>query len=323
MARGHIPLPAQHPSIEVSTVSPSPASLTEGDDLCDTDVTTLATHSVTLLICLCGLAGNRAVISLLSLKGDNFFIRGMAVTDFLFLLLTVPSVLILLEEDVSCSLILPVLYLHFLFQLSLFSCYWAPLWLMTFGLAMYIKKLLKCCCRRDIPDHLLWVVMIVQFWAFSTLFTEIPTLTSQCQSNYLEHCQAALITTWAIILLLLVTPITVLVFSSTINSIKAKWGSQQQQPEGLDIVAVSIGLFTLLSILWNFLQQLCYIAVHSHFFFLLTCTNSSMKSFIFFLAGRCWRPCSVGTLWLSPQRVCEEPEENPAHRNDPTKQTDV
>nr|XP_026654952.1 mas-related G-protein coupled receptor member H-like [Zonotrichia albicollis] len=289
--------------MEVTTVSPSPASPTEGDDLCETDVTIVVTHSSTLLLCLCGLVGNGAVIRLLSLKGDNFFIRGMAVTDFLFLLLTVPSALILLVEDVSCSLILPLLYLRFLFRLSLFSCYWVPLLLMTFGLAMYIKKLLKRCCRRDLPNDLLWVVMIVQFWAFSALFAEIPTLTPQCQSNDQEHCREALIAVWAIILLLLVTPITVLVISSTINLIKAKWGSEQKQPEGLDIVIVSIGLFTLLFILCNFLQQLGYVTVPSHFFFLLTCINSSIKPFIYFLAGRCWRSCSVESLRLSLERV--------------------
>nr|XP_026654958.1 mas-related G-protein coupled receptor member H-like [Zonotrichia albicollis] len=289
--------------MEVTTMSPSPASPTEGDDLCGTDVTSMATHSVTLLVCLCGLVGNGAVIRLLSLKGDNFFIRALAATDFLFLLLTVPSALILLVEDMYCSLILPVLYLRFLFRLSLFSCYWVPLLLMTFSLSMYIKKLLKRCCRRDLPNDLLWVVMIVQFWAFSALFAEIPTLISQCQSNDQEHCQAALIAVWAIILLLLVAPITVLVISSTINLIKAKWGSEQKQTEGLDIVIVSIGLFTLLFILCNFLQQLGYIAVASHFFFLLTCINCSIKPFIYFLAGRCWRSCSVESLRLSLERV--------------------
>nr|XP_014130909.2 mas-related G-protein coupled receptor member H-like [Zonotrichia albicollis] len=227
----------------------------------------------------------------------------MAVTDFLFLLLTVPSSLILLVEDVSCSHILPLLYLRFLFQLSLFSCYWVTLWLMTFGLAIYIKKLLKRCCRLDLPNDLLWVGMIVQFWAFSALFTEIPTLIYQCQSNDQEPCQAALIAVWAIILLLLVAPITVLVISSTINLIKAKWGSEQKQREGLDIVIVSIGLVTLLFILCNFLQQLGYIAVPSHFLFLLTCINCSIKPFIYFLAGRCWRSCSVESLRLSLERV--------------------
>uniref|UniRef100_A0A8D2MR84 G-protein coupled receptors family 1 profile domain-containing protein n=1 Tax=Zonotrichia albicollis TaxID=44394 RepID=A0A8D2MR84_ZONAL len=266
-----------------------------------TDVTIVVTHSLTLLVCLCGLVGNGAVIRLLSLKGDNFFIRALAVTDFLFLLLTVPSALILL--DVSCSLILPLLYLHFLFQLSLFSCYWVPLFLTTGFLALCIEKLLNRCCRRDLPNDLFWVVMIVQFWAFSALFNEIPILTSQCQSNDQEHCQAALITMWAIILLLLVPPIAVLVISSTINLIKAKWGSQQKQPEGLDIVIVSIGLVTLLFILCNFLQQLGYIAIPSHFFFLLTCISSSIKPFICFLAGRCWRPCSVESLRLSFERV--------------------
>ncbi|XP_014130433.3 mas-related G-protein coupled receptor member B4-like [Zonotrichia albicollis] len=283
----------------------------------------MATHSVTLLIGLCGLAGNGAVIGLLSRKDENFLIHVLAVIDLLFLLLTVPSALILLVEDLSCSLILPLLYLRFLFRLSLFSCYWMPHFMMSVIFMDFIQELWKLCCRRDLSDGLTSVIFIVQFWAFSALFTEIPTLTSQCPSNEQEHCRAALITVWVIMLLLLVIPTTVLVISRTINLIKAMWGSQQQQPKGFDIVIISIGLFTLLFILCNFLQQLGYIVVPSHFLFLFTCINSSIKPFIYFLAGRCWRPCSVESLRLSLQRVFDEAEENTAHRNDPTMDTGV
>ncbi|XP_014113268.1 PREDICTED: LOW QUALITY PROTEIN: uncharacterized protein LOC102107254 [Pseudopodoces humilis] len=94
--------------MEMSTVSLSPTSPTEGDNLCETDVTNVAScdtnlDSVTLLICTCGLAGNRAVISLLNIGFTTDFIFNLAVAIFLFLLLMLPSTLLLLVDDVSCS----------------------------------------------------------------------------------------------------------------------------------------------------------------------------------------------------------------------------
>ncbi|XP_064278694.1 mas-related G-protein coupled receptor member H-like [Passer domesticus] len=294
--------------MEVTTVSPSPVSPTEGDHLCETDVTTVATHSVTLLICLCGLAGNGAVIGLLGLKGDKFIIQNLAVIDFLILLLTFPSALLFLVEDVSCSPILPLVYLRFLFRLSVVSCYWGPFWVTSFSIEVGIEMLLELCYRRDLPEELFFLVMSVQFWAFSALLSEAPTVTLLCPANEQEHCRAALIAVWAIILLLFVVPMTVLVIYSTIALIKARCGSQQKQPKGRDIVIVFTGPFTLLFLLWNFLQELGYIVVPSHFFFLLTCIYSSIKPFIYFLAGRCWRSCSVESLRLSLQRVFEDLE---------------
>ncbi|XP_023784200.1 LOW QUALITY PROTEIN: uncharacterized protein LOC111930407 [Cyanistes caeruleus] len=94
--------------MDMSTVSLSPTSPTGGDNLCEIDVTNVAScdtnvDSVTLLICICGLAGNGAVISLLNIGFTTDFIFNLAVTIFLFLLLMLPSTLLLLVEDVSCS----------------------------------------------------------------------------------------------------------------------------------------------------------------------------------------------------------------------------
>ncbi|RMB98059.1 hypothetical protein DUI87_25537 [Hirundo rustica rustica] len=155
-ARGHIPLPAQHPSMEVTTVSPSPASPTEWEDLCETHVTSVAIHSVTLLVCLCGLVGNGAVLWLLSLKNRNAYIFDLALADFIFLLFTSPAAIVLLVEDISCSPIMPLLYLSFLFQLSVMSYYWA-LFLMT-GINSNILDTCRFCCRCNFPERLFWLV---------------------------------------------------------------------------------------------------------------------------------------------------------------------
>ncbi|XP_077035756.1 uncharacterized protein LOC143694310 [Agelaius phoeniceus] len=305
--------------MEVSTVSPSPASPPEGDDLCETDVTTMATHSVTLLICLCGLAGNGAVIGF-SLISRNYRVFDLAVIDFLFLLFAVPSALLFLVEELSCSPILPELYLSFLFQLSVVSLSWGLFWLMRSSDVWYVYKLCKLCCCWELPKRLMWVVGSVQHWAFFVLFTVMPTVTFLCPSHQQEHCQAALISMYIIILLLLAPPVLI---SSTVDFIKAKRSSQQQQLKRRDIVTFLIVLFTLLLSLWYFLQHLGYIVVPSHFVFLPTCIHSSIKPFIYFLLGRCWRPCSMGSLRLSLQRVFEEPEENTAQRNYPAMDTGV
>ncbi|XP_064281918.1 mas-related G-protein coupled receptor member H-like [Passer domesticus] len=306
--------------MEVSTVSPSSMSPTEGDNLCETDVTSVAIHCAALLICLCGLAGNGAVIGLLSLKIHNAGIFDLAVMDLLFLLFAVPSALLILVEEVSCAPIMPLMFMNFLFQLSVGSYYWGLFWLMRSRNVRYMDKLCKLCCHWDLPVRLLWVVDSVQYWAFFTLFTVTPAVTFLCPSHEQEHCRAAFISMNTIILLFFAAPV---VISSTIDFIKAKWGSQQQQPKRLDIVLILTVLLTLLLGIFNFLQHLGYIAASSEVVFLLACIYSSIKPFIYFSAGSSWRACSVQSLWLALQRVFEEPKEKMAHSNDPAMDTEV
>ncbi|KAM7035104.1 mas-related G-protein coupled receptor member X4-like [Acridotheres tristis] len=306
--------------MEVTTVFPSPASPTEGDDLCEIDVTNVAIHTVTLLICLCGLAGNGAVLWLLSLKYRNSGIFELAFVDFLFLLFTLPSALLFLVEDVSCSIILPLTYVRFLFQLSVVSFYWAlyRLTLSSDELSMYNLCDLYCCC--DLPERLLWVVDSVQLWAFFALFTVIPVLTFLCPSHEQGHCRAARISMYTVVLLLFAAPMAI---SSTIKIIKACFGSKKQQPQMRENVISLIVLLTILLGLFNFLQQLGYSLVSSQVFFLLTCIHSTIKPFIYFLAGRCWSPCSMGSLRLSLQRVFDDKEENTAPRSEANADTVV
>ncbi|XP_032604468.3 mas-related G-protein coupled receptor member H [Taeniopygia guttata] len=304
--------------MEVTTVSPSAISPTEGADLCETDIPSVAIHIVTLLICLCGLAGNGAVLCLLELKICNDGIFTLAVIDFLFLLLTIPFALLSLVEDISCFPVVPLLYLNFLFKLSVLSYYWGLYWLMPNTPVVYMEKIFPLCCRCELPQRLFWVLGSVQYWAFFALFTVLPTVTSLCPSEEQGHCRAALISMYTIILLLFVAP---MVISSIIDFIKAKPGSQQQQPKRRDIVTVLIVLLTLLLIICDFLQQLGYLDVPSLVFFLFPCINSSFKPFTYFLAGRCWRPCSVRSLRPSLQRVFEEQKEKSGNTDDPAMDT--
>ncbi|TRZ15840.1 hypothetical protein HGM15179_011279 [Zosterops borbonicus] len=303
--------------MEVTTVSPSPASPTEGDDLCDIDVTNVAIHSVTLLICLCGLVGNGIVLCSLSLKDINAYIYDLAFADFIFLLFTVPSDLLFLMEDVFCSHIMSLLYMSFLFQLSVVSCYWALFQLTRISSLLNMFKLFRRC---DVPLRLWWLVDHVQYWAFFALFAVIPAVTNLCPSHEQLHCRAAVISMYIIILLLFAAPVLI---SSTIDFISAKWGSKEQQPKRRDIIVFLMVLLILLLTLCNFLQGLDYIIFSSQVFFLLYCIQSSIKPFIYFLAGRCWRPYSLRSLQLSLRRIFDEPKEETAHSNNAPMDTGV
>ncbi|KAM4777971.1 mas-related G-protein coupled receptor member A7-like isoform 1-T2 [Cyanocitta cristata] len=299
--------------MELSSVFPPSASPTEGADLCGIDVTDVAIHSVTLLISLCGLVGNGALFGHLRRKGHIASIFGLAVADFIFLLLVLPSTLLFLLEDVSCSPIMPLMYVSFLFQLSVVSCYWVLFWLTAISTKKDMKKLCRLCCHCDLPDPMMWVLWGAQCLTFFALFTAMPTVTFLCPSHQQEHCWVALTSMFAVILLLFAAPVLI---TRTIDIVKAKCGSQQQQPKRFDIVTFLLMLLALLLSLWSFLQHLGYTIVSSQVFYLFTCIHSTIKPFIYFLAGRCWSPCSVGSLRLSLQKVFEERKGKTAHSKD-------
>ncbi|XP_068872441.1 mas-related G-protein coupled receptor member H-like [Aphelocoma coerulescens] len=293
--------------MELSSVFPPSASPTEEADLCERDVTIVAIHSVTLLICLCGVVGNGAVLRLMAMTGSALFIFSLAVADFLFLLFALPSSLLFLLEDVSCSPIMAQVYVSFLFQLSMVSYYWGLFWLTFISDMSDMDNLCLLCCHCNLPLRLLWVVYRVQYWAFFALITAIPTVTFLCPSHQQEHCRVALISMFALILLVCGAP---LVISTSINFIKSKCGSQQQKPKRHDIIIFLVVLFTLLQSLWNFLQQLSYTGVSSQVLFLLACIHPTIKPFIYFLAVTYKRPCSVRSFRNSLRRFFEDPEEN-------------
>ncbi|XP_074398260.1 mas-related G-protein coupled receptor member B4-like [Zonotrichia albicollis] len=314
--------------MEVTTVSPSPTSPTEGDDLCETDVTSVAIHSVTLLICLCGLAGNGAVLWLLgshcsSSNSTILYILMLTFLDFLLLLLFVlPSTLLFLLENVSCSIIMPLQYMGLLFRVSAVS---HSVWLCTLTF-ISIKRCrsIHCplwhCCHH--PQQLLKEMhaLLRAFFITFIIVIVIAIIFSLCIILLSEHC-------WVFYLfvhtsnLLLCAPF--ILISSKIAFTHFMPGSHQQQPKRLDILICLIVLFTLPLSLCNLLQELSYTIVSSQVLFLLACIHRSINPIICFLVGRCWKPCSVGSLCLSLRRVFEEPEENTAHRNDPLMDTGV
>uniref|UniRef100_A0A8C9N4M9 G-protein coupled receptors family 1 profile domain-containing protein n=1 Tax=Serinus canaria TaxID=9135 RepID=A0A8C9N4M9_SERCA len=309
-----------------STDSPSTLTTARGHIplQCEITVSSVAMHFVTLLIGLCGLAGNGAFLWLLQINAITDFVAfNQATIDFLFLIFMVPSTLLFLVEEVSCSAIMPLIYLSFLFYLSLFSYTMGLFQLMFISIERCRSILCLFFCVGQLSEHLLWVVMSSLFWALFFVVTAVnPTVTSVCQSYEQEQCQVALTSMYALNLFLFAAP---MVISSTILFIHLKPGSQQQQHKRLDIVIVLAALFSLPLSLWSLLQQLGYTAVPSQVVFLLTCITSSIKPFIYFLVGSWKRSCrkhsSMQSLRKAIHRVFEEPEENIAHRNVPSVDT--
>uniref|UniRef100_A0A8C5ISW7 MAS protein n=1 Tax=Junco hyemalis TaxID=40217 RepID=A0A8C5ISW7_JUNHY len=268
--------------------------------VCEINVSNMAIDFVMLLVGLCGLAGNGLILWLLHVNAITHFISKQAIIDFLFLIFMLPSTLLFLVEEVSCSAIMPLMYLSLLFQLSLFT-YIIGLYRLTFISIQRCRSILCLVfCGCQLPEHLLWVLMTALFWVLLFVFIQ-------------EHCRAlcwgTLISMYTIMLLLFAAP---LVISHTVDFINAK----------RDILIFITVLLTLLNIS-NFLLTLGYINVSSEVFFLLTYMHNSIKPFFYFLAGRCRWPCSMESLRLSLQRVFEEPKEKSDHKNDPAMDMEV
>ncbi|XP_054132398.1 proto-oncogene Mas-like [Melozone crissalis] len=324
--------------MEVSTASPPFTSPTDGPGQCEINVSSMAMHFVMLLVGLCGLAGNGALLWLLHINTITDFIFNQAITDFLFLIFMVPFTLVFLVEEVSFSAIMSPMYLSLLFQLSLFA-YNMGLYRLTFISIERCRSILCLVfCGCQLPEHLLRVVMSLLFWAFLFVVIAVnPTVTSLCQSHEQEQWQVAVTSMYAVNLFLFAVP---MVISSTILFIHLKPSSQQQPHKRLDIVVFLVALVSLPLSLWSLLE-LSYTGVPSQVVFLLTSINSSIKPFIYFLVGNWKRDCSMGSCWRhcsmescrkyfsiqslreAIHRVFEEPEENTDCGNDPVVNTGV
>uniref|UniRef100_A0A8D2M9Z0 G-protein coupled receptors family 1 profile domain-containing protein n=1 Tax=Zonotrichia albicollis TaxID=44394 RepID=A0A8D2M9Z0_ZONAL len=289
--QGHIPLPAQRPSMEVSTLSPLFISPTDTPAQCEINVSNMAIDFMMLLVGLCGLAGNGLILWLLHVNAITHFISKQAIIDFLFLI-----------------------FMFLLFQLSLFT-YIIGLYRLTFISIQRCRSILCLVfCGCQLPEHLLWVLMTALFWVLLFVFIAVnPTVTALCQSHEQEQCQVALTSMYALNLFLFAVP---MVISSTILFIHLKPGSRQQPHKRLDIVVFLVALFSLPLSLWFLLQQLGYTVVSSQALFLLGCINSSIKPFICFLS--CRKHSSIQSLREAIHRVFEEPKENTASGNDPS-----
>ncbi|XP_057233347.1 mas-related G-protein coupled receptor member H-like [Malurus melanocephalus] len=305
--------------MNMSTVSPLPNSTTERYDPCKLDDAKVTMSLVTLLVCLCGLAGNGVVLCLLGFssrsKPITVYIFHMAITDSAFLLLIIIGTL--LVREIPCFRNMPMKYAALLEQLFLFF-YDLGLYLLTaisFNRCRSIFCPLRCHCQRS--QHQSMVVSAMQ-GAIS--IAVIPTLTSLFLNpesdafrmiSSIMHYISFLF--WA----------SSMVMSSISLFCKSKCASQQQQKhKRLDITVFLMVLFALPPYLC-ISHRLPVNSLYTEIIFLLTCIHCTIKFVIYFSVGSCGRPCSVGSPRLSLQRVLGEPEENTASSTDASTDTVV
>ncbi|XP_061299565.1 mas-related G-protein coupled receptor member H-like [Pezoporus flaviventris] len=312
--------------MEANAISlpPAPPVLeTDGENPCRIDITDVAMDTVTLLICLCGLVGNGAVLWFLGFRISRnpitTYILNLAMANFTFLLFMVTSVLLYMMENIFCFSFETLTYQRPLFLLSLLSYNMGLYLLMAISIERCSSILCPLWYRCHRPQRLSALVCVL-LWALS--ITVIAAVTSLCLLHEDDHCRVALISMYVLNFLIFAPP---MVASNVILFIKVQCGSQQRQPKRLYIVIFLTVLFFLifgvpLSV-WNFLLQFGFAAVPSQAVFLLACINSSINPFIYFLVGSCRRRCSVVPLQVAFRRVFGEPEDNIDFSRDTTMNT--
>ncbi|XP_009702731.1 PREDICTED: mas-related G-protein coupled receptor member H-like, partial [Cariama cristata] len=234
----------------------SPVPETDGDDLCRIDVTDMAIDGVTLLVCLIGLVGNGAVLWILVLRirknPITVYFRSLAFINFIFLLFMAISSLLYMIENASCSANLPTLSLSSLSQLSLFSYNTVAYLLTAISIERCVSILFPLWYRYRRPQYFS-DVMCDLCWFFSIIFFAVATSLCLSHKHDLEHCRMALISMY-VLNFLVFAPL--MVISSTILFIKVLCASQQRQLRRLYIVIfLTVPLFIILEVPWNFQQQ--------------------------------------------------------------------
>uniref|UniRef100_A0A8B9QSF2 G-protein coupled receptors family 1 profile domain-containing protein n=1 Tax=Anas platyrhynchos TaxID=8839 RepID=A0A8B9QSF2_ANAPL len=276
--------------------------------VCEIDVPDVAVDGASLLICLCGLVGNGAVLWLLGCRirrnPITVYVLNLAVADFIFLLLMLTSAIFYILDSLSC---------HTFHFFSYLTPFFLPL-LFTHNMGMYlltaisIERCVSVLCplwyRCHRPQHLSAVVCAL-LWALS--ISVIAIVAVPCLTHQQDQCRLSLISMYALNFLIFAPP---MVISNVILFIKVQCGSQRRQPRRLYIVIFLTVLFFLLLMvplsIWNFVQHINISMGHSQVVFLLACINSSINPFIYFLVGSCRRRCSLVSLQVAFRRVFEE-----------------
>ncbi|XP_021256850.1 proto-oncogene Mas-like [Numida meleagris] len=295
--------------MEPNHATPSPALPTADEgNMCEMDVFDAAVDGATLLISLCGLVGNGAVLWLLGCRirrnPITVYVLNLAVADFTFLLFTLSSALLYLLDNYFCSL-LPVLTpLRLLLLLSLLTHNMGMYLLVAISIETCTSAFCSDRTRCHRPQHLSAAVCAL-LWALS--ISVIATVTSLCLSHQQEQCRLALIAMYILNFLIFAPS---MVISNVILLVKVLCGSRRRQPRRLYIAIFLTVLFFLLFgvplSVWNFMQHFSDALGQHQVVVLLACINSSVNPFIYLLVGGGRRHCSLASLQVAFQRVFEE-----------------
>ncbi|NWS53477.1 MAS protein, partial [Chunga burmeisteri] len=244
----------------------------------DCEAEHLSKVPVTLLICLCGLVGNGAVLwflgSCIRRNPITIYILSLAVANFTFLLSIAIALVIFYGPESFChSLgsrdVTTVLNITILFTFT------ANIYLLTAFSATTSLSVLppsRCPCHRS---RRLPVLLCALLWALSFLLTIT-----------LYFCPAALI----IFLLSYLLSVLTLIFSGLTLLARVLCCSWQYPPRKLCVVvllAVIFPFFTADFGYWLLLRLFDFSVFVFDTSILFACVNSSINPVIYFLAGSC------------------------------------
>uniref|UniRef100_A0A663MP57 G-protein coupled receptors family 1 profile domain-containing protein n=1 Tax=Athene cunicularia TaxID=194338 RepID=A0A663MP57_ATHCN len=287
----------------------------------------IVTGSITLLICLCGLVGNGAILWLLGfrIRRNPFtaYLLNLAVADSCFLLCT--SVFLVIYHMPMLSCFQPeLLRVLPLFHSMVLLMYSTSLYLLT---AISVERCVGvlwpfwCRCHRPkllsaIVCSLLWALAFVfaglhlsgivsgALWALAGFFVFSMSLSFSFAEGY-ETVFAGIAIAIAMILS------SMMLISNLLLLIKLQCGLQRRQPGKLYVVVLlSMIFFFALGIPFGVEVFLNLPSSHELLpektTFLLALLNSSINPVIYFLVGSCRQRRFQGCVKVALRRVFEE-----------------
>ncbi|NXH73126.1 MAS protein, partial [Hydrobates tethys] len=275
-------------------------------DWTDCEAGHLSEVPVTLLICLCGLVGNGAVLWFLScrIRRDPItaYVLSLAVANFTFLLSIAIALVIFYGPESLCHRlgsrdVTTVLNITILFTFT------ASVYLLTAFSAMTCLSVLppaRCLCHRS---RRLPVLVCALLWALSFLLTMT-----------LYFCPAALI---AFVLSYLLS-VLILIFSGLTLLARVLCCSRQYPPRKLCVVVLIavffLPFFTADFGYWLLLRLFDFSIFLFDASLLFACVNSSINPVIYFLAGSCAKKFTL-SVRVAFQRAFEDVTE-PQNRDE-------
>ncbi|XP_069713439.1 proto-oncogene Mas-like [Phaenicophaeus curvirostris] len=297
-----------------STVSPAPMENMvyggghNGTKCFAEHIPEIITGSITLLICLCGLVGNGAILWLLGfrIRRNPFtaYLLNLAVADASFLLCTAAFLVIYHMPMLSCFQpeILRVLPLFHSMVLLMYS---TSLYLLTaISVERCVGALWPFWCRCHRPK-LLSALMCILLWTLAAVLAGLVYFV--CELGHSKRCWIVL-GTLCFLNFFFFTPFMVL--SNVILFIKLRRSSWQDQPARLYVVIfLAVFFFLLFGIPFSvqiFLNFFVYINFVFEICLLLATLNSSINPVIYVLVGSYGKSRFRESVKVALQRVFED-----------------
>ncbi|NWH66657.1 MAS protein, partial [Geococcyx californianus] len=254
---------------------------------------------VTVLICLCGLVGNGAVLwslgSCIRKNPTTVYVLNLAVADFTFLL-SITMALVLFYVPESLCHRLGSRDVTTMLNITIFFTFTASIYLLTALSAVVSLSILPpSCC----PCHHSWrfpVLVCALLWALSFLFTVT-----------LYFCPAVVI----VFVLSYLLSVLILIFSALTLLTRVfccSWPYPLRKFCVVVLLAVVFPFFTADFGYWLLLRLFDFSGFVFDASLLFACLNSSINPLIYFLAGSCAKKFTL-SVKVAFQRAFEDATE--------------